>query len=86
MFKPLSFFYTWYRNALRHPKSRWWILGATVLWLLNPLNAIPIVGEIDDALVIGIVVTEVSQLLLENVKNRRSQLETIEVKNSLPAS
>jgi uncharacterized membrane protein YkvA (DUF1232 family) len=84
MFKPLNIFYTWYRNALRHPKSRWWILGATLLWLLNPLNAIPIVGEIDDAIVVGIVATEVTQMVLENVKNRRSN--AITYNTSLPSS
>ncbi|MEI6380992.1 MAG: hypothetical protein WCO81_08945 [Cyanobacteriota bacterium ELA615] len=72
VFRPLNVFYNWYRNALRHPKSRWWVLGATVLWLVNPLNAIPIVGEIDDAIVLGIVVTEVSQIVLENIKNKKS--------------
>ncbi len=80
MFKPISFFYNWYRQSLRHPTSRWWLLGGTLLWLLNPINTIPILGEIDEAIVIGILVTEVSQVLIEAFKNKRSGTEVAELK------
>jgi len=73
MFKPIQLVYGWYRNSLRNPKYRLWIVGGTLLWLVNPINAIPVVGEIDDAVVITIFATELSQVAIEGMKARRQQ-------------
>jgi uncharacterized membrane protein YkvA (DUF1232 family) len=72
---PLKFVYSWYRNTLRHPKLRWWIVGGTLLYVLNPLDVLPdvfpVIGEIDDAVVVTILAAEMSQILLDGKKARK---------------
>lgn len=67
--------YNWYRNTLRHPKYRWWIIAGTLIYLVSPFDIspdfIPIVGEIDDVMLATLLVTEVSQLFLEKFKSRQ---------------
>ncbi|MDF5729674.1 MAG: YkvA family protein [Rhizonema sp. PD38] len=77
MFKPIKLVYSLYRNALRNSKYRWWIIGGTFLWLVNPINTIPVVGEVDDAIVLTILATEMSQIVLESVKNNKQQKDSI---------
>ena len=61
-------FYNWYRATLRHPKYRWLLIGATLLYLFSPIDiapdVIPVLGWIDDGIVATLLVTEVSQLLM----------------------
>lgn len=70
-------FYNWYRNTIRNPKYRWWLILGTVLYLFSPIDIapdfIPILGWIDDAVVITLLASEVSQLLIEQVKLRQDQ-------------
>ena len=65
-------FYNWYRQTLRHTKYRWLLIGASLLYLLSPIDIapdfIPIIGWIDDGVVATLLVTEVSQLLLARLK------------------
>ena len=60
-------FYTWYRNGLRNPKYRWLIIFGTLTYLLSPIDispdVFPIVGWIDDGILITLLIAEVSQLL-----------------------
>ena len=67
--------YNWYRNTLRHPKYRWWLILGTIAYLLSPLDLspdfIPIAGQIDDVMLATLLVTEVSQLILEKFKARQ---------------
>lgn len=69
--------YNWYRNTIRNPKYRWWIVLGTLLYIFSPFDIapdfIPIIGQIDDVLVLSILVSEVSQLLIDGVKARKSQ-------------
>ena len=62
-------FYAWYRNGLRNPKYRWLIIFGTLTYILSPLDispdVIPLLGWIDDGILITLLVTEVSQLLSE---------------------
>lgn len=64
----------WYRNVLRNPKYRWWIIIGSLVYLLSPIDIspdfIPVVGWIDDGLIATLLVAEVSQLLLEQLKGR----------------
>ena len=61
--------YNWYRNTLRNPKYRWWIVLGTLVYLLSPLDIapdfIPIIGWIDDGILVSLLVAEVSQMLIE---------------------
>lgn len=71
---PLQSLYDWYRNTLRHPKYRWWIIGGTLIYLLSPFDIapdfLPILGEIDDVALVTLLVAEISQLVLDKVKTR----------------
>ncbi|MGF1513894.1 MAG: YkvA family protein [Elainellaceae cyanobacterium] len=74
-------FYSWYRSTLRHPKYRWLLIGATLLYLFSPVDVLPdvfpIVGWIDDGLVATLLVTEVSQLLLGFLKRSPEKPEQV---------
>lgn len=73
--------YDWYRNTIRNPKYRWWIVAGTLLYVLSPIDIapdfIPIIGQLDDVVLITLLVSEVSQLLIERVKTTQ-QKETAE--------
>ncbi len=67
--------YNWYRQTIRNPKYRWWIAIGTLVYLISPIDIapdfIPIIGEIDDFVLVSLLVTEMSQILLESYKARR---------------
>jgi uncharacterized membrane protein YkvA (DUF1232 family) len=69
--------YNWYRSTIRNPKYRWWMVLGTLLYIFSPFDIapdfIPVIGQIDDVLVLTILVSEVSQLLIEGVKARKGQ-------------
>jgi uncharacterized membrane protein YkvA (DUF1232 family) len=88
----LKSLYNWYRNAIRNPKYRWWIILGTLIYLLSPFDLapdiFPIVGEIDDFILVTLMVTEISQLILDRFKfvksnpvssPKQTSSETIEV-------
>ena len=70
--------YNWYRQAIRNPKYRWWIVLGTLVYLLSPIDIspdlIPIVGEIDDIAIVALLISEVSQIAIDHVKSRNSQV------------
>jgi uncharacterized membrane protein YkvA (DUF1232 family) len=65
-------FTDWYRKTLRESKYRWLIIVGTLLYLISPIDLlpdiIPIVGQIDDVLILTLLVSEVSQILVERIK------------------
>ncbi|MDZ8052717.1 MAG: YkvA family protein [Aulosira sp. ZfuVER01] len=67
--------YAWYRDLLRNPKYRWWVILGTIVYIISPIDIapdfIPIVGEIDDVLLLTLLVTEVSGLVIEGWKARK---------------
>lgn len=67
--------YSWYRNLLRNPKYRWWVILGTLLYFVSPLDIVPdflpIVGELDDVFLLTLLVSEVSQLVIEGFKARQ---------------
>jgi len=66
--------YNWYRDTLRNPKYRWWIVLGTFAYLISPFDIspdfIPIGGQIDDFMVVTLLVTELSQVILDGFKAR----------------
>lgn len=78
--------YNWYRNTLRHPKYRWWLVLGTLAYLLSPIDIspdfLPIVGQIDDVMLATLLVTEVSQLFIEKFKSRKETVEQDTATNS----
>lgn len=76
----LQSLYNWYRNAIRNPKYRWWIILGTLTYLVLPFDIapdfFPIVGEIDDLVLVTLLLTEVYQMVMERLKSRQKQPDT----------
>lgn len=74
---PLRSLYNWYRQLIANPKYRWWIVAGTLVYVLSPIDVvpdfIPFLGELDDAVLVTLVATEVSQLLLDRIKSSKKQ-------------
>lgn len=68
--------YNWYRDTIRNPKYRWWVIAFSMIYLLSPFDIspdfLPIIGWIDDGVIATLLVTELSQLLLERLKSGKS--------------
>ncbi len=77
--------YNWYRGLLQNPKYRWWVVAASIAYLVSPIDispdVFPIVGWLDDTIVIGLLVAELSQIaaakLKENSKRSNTEAETV---------
>lgn len=71
----LSSLYDWYRNAIRHPKYRWWVMLGTVIYLVSPIDIapdfIPILGQLDDVMLAGLLFTELSQMMIAKLQTRQ---------------
>ena len=65
-------FYDWFRQTIRNPKYRWWIILGAVAYIVSPIDLapdfIPFIGQIDDVAVMTLVISEVSQILLDRIK------------------
>jgi uncharacterized membrane protein YkvA (DUF1232 family) len=85
--------YGWYRGLVANPKYRWWVIAGTMLYLFSPFDLapdfIPFIGQIDDAIVVTLLATELAQVLKERsakfkqAKNPQAASEpsaTVEVK------
>ncbi|MGB7058187.1 MAG: YkvA family protein, partial [Geitlerinemataceae cyanobacterium] len=66
--------YTWYRNTIRNPKYRWWVILGTLLYFVSPIDIapdfIPGIGQLDDVFLLTLLVTEVSQMAIEGFKKK----------------
>ena len=74
--------YSWYRDTIRNPKYRWWIILGTLAYLISPFDIapdlIPIVGQLDDFVIVTLLVTEISQLILDRFRSS-SQSQKVNV-------
>jgi uncharacterized membrane protein YkvA (DUF1232 family) len=77
---PIQPLYHLYRNVLRHPQYRWWVIGATLVYLLSPFDispdVLPFLGQIDDAMLITLLVGEVATVLRDRHKTISVVTET----------
>ncbi len=81
--------YDWYRSVIRNPKYRWWIIAGSLLYLLSPIDIapdfLPIVGWIDDGVIAGLLVAELSQMLLGRLQTgKTSNTDTTPQPNTTP--
>jgi len=71
----LSSLYDWYRNAIRHPQYRWWVMLGTIIYLISPIDIapdfIPILGQLDDVMIAGLLFTELSQMMIAKLQARQ---------------
>jgi uncharacterized membrane protein YkvA (DUF1232 family) len=69
--------YNWYRLLLRNSKYRWLVILGSLAYLLSPVDlvtdVIPVVGWLDDGMIATVLVTEVSQILLEKAKANKAK-------------
>ncbi|MBM0740383.1 DUF1232 domain-containing protein [Phormidium sp. CLA17] len=67
--------YKWYRDVIRNPKYRWWVIGGSLLYLVSPIDispdVFPVIGWIDDGVIATLLVTELSQVLLTRLKGKK---------------
>ncbi|MEL6929075.1 MAG: YkvA family protein [Cyanobacteria bacterium J06600_6] len=84
----LSSLYDWYRSAIRHPKYRWWVMLGTVIYLVSPIDIapdfIPVLGQLDDVMLAGLLFTELSQMMIAKLQARQETKEansTVNVDN-----
>lgn len=78
--------YNWYRNTIRNPKYRWWIILGTMAYLFSPIDispdVFPIVGWLDDGILVTLLVTELSQMMIEQVRTRNPQRNVAQTTNA----
>jgi uncharacterized membrane protein YkvA (DUF1232 family) len=79
----LQSLHNWYRSLLQNPKYRWWVVGASLVYLVSPIDLapdfIPFVGLIDDTLIISLLVSEVASIAkakLQAQNTRSSKFNT----------
>jgi uncharacterized membrane protein YkvA (DUF1232 family) len=69
--------YNWYRDTLRNPKYRWWVILGTLAYLVSPIDIapdfLPVVGQIDDVAIAVLLISEVSQMAIDYFKSRQPQ-------------
>ncbi len=69
--------YTWYRETLRNPKYRWWIILGTLAYLISPIDIapdfLPVIGQIDDVAIAVLLISEISQMSIDYFKSRQTQ-------------
>ena len=65
--------YNWYRDAIRNPKYRPWVIVGSLAYLLLPFDIspdfIPLFGWLDDGIIAGLLVAEISQMMLERLNS-----------------
>lgn len=78
----LKSLYNWYRQVIRNPRYGWLVVAASLVYLFSPLDlapdVIPLLGQIDDIVIISILATEV----LNVISGRFSAPETVSEFNS----
>ena len=83
----LQSLHNWYRTLLQNPKYRWWVVGASLVYLVSPIDLapdfIPFIGLIDDTLIISLLVSEVAsvakaKLQSQNTRSSRSNPDVTE--------
>jgi uncharacterized membrane protein YkvA (DUF1232 family) len=67
--------YHWYRNTLRNPQYRLWVILGTLIYLVSPLDispdVFPIAGQLDDVIIVTLLMSEVSQMVFEHFQNKK---------------
>ncbi|MEB3294844.1 MAG: YkvA family protein [Synechococcales bacterium] len=71
--------YNWYRSLVANPKYRWWVIAGTLVYLLSPFDIspdfIPFIGQVDDAIVVTLLATELAQVLRDRSRNIKQKQE-----------
>ncbi len=70
----------WYRGLLQNPKYRWWVVAASIVYLVSPIDLIPdfipFAGLVDDALIISLLVAEVASVAKLTLQSQSTRFNT----------
>ncbi|MEO0647017.1 MAG: YkvA family protein [Cyanobacteria bacterium J06650_10] len=77
-----------YRKALKHTKYRWVVILGTLFYLVNPFDIspdfLPVLGWIDDGLIASLLISEVGQIVSEELRRKqifdattKTEIETV---------
>jgi uncharacterized membrane protein YkvA (DUF1232 family) len=73
--------YDTYRKLIRESKYRWLIILGSLIYILSPIDIspdfIPVIGWIDDGLVLTLLIAEISQILMEKVRVRKADANEV---------
>jgi uncharacterized membrane protein YkvA (DUF1232 family) len=79
----LQSLHNWYRNLLQNPKYRWWVVGASIVYLVSPIDLIPdfipLAGLVDDTLIISLLVTEVAQVAKLKLQSKSTRSNPVKM-------
>ncbi len=79
--------YRAYRLILGNPKYRWLAIIGSFIYLLSPIDlvtdVIPFVGWVDDGMIATLLVTELSQVLLEQRKTCKEKSADINAASAI---
>jgi uncharacterized membrane protein YkvA (DUF1232 family) len=71
--------YNWYRDLLRNPKYRWWVVAGSLLYLVSPIDispdVFPVIGWLDDGIIISLLIAEVSQIAKEKLQSQSTKAD-----------
>jgi uncharacterized membrane protein YkvA (DUF1232 family) len=75
--------HNWYRSLLQNPKYRWWVVAASLAYLVSPIDLVPdflpFAGLLDDTLIISLLVAEVSQVAKSKLQSHNSRSNNVNV-------
>ena len=70
--------HNWYRSLLQNPKYRWWVVAASVVYLVSPIDLVPdflpFAGLFDDTLIISLLVSEVAQVAKAKLQSKSNRV------------
>jgi|LakMenE01Jun11ns_1017448.scaffolds.fasta_scaffold9443814_2 uncharacterized membrane protein YkvA (DUF1232 family) len=63
-----------YQKVLNNPKTRYWVVGLTLIYFFSPIDIIPDFffpfGYIDDGVLLSMMFGELTKIYLDNRKNK----------------
>lgn len=72
-----SIFQRVYRSLLKHPVAKWVVILGTLIYLVSPVDispdAVPIIGWVDDGVLVTLVATGLTEVALERRRNIKAQ-------------
>jgi uncharacterized membrane protein YkvA (DUF1232 family) len=75
-----QFIHNTYQQLLKHSKYRWVVILGTLFYLFSPLDispdVFPVLGWVDDGIIVSLLMTEVSQLMAQQLKTQRDRKST----------
>lgn len=73
--------YNWYHGLLQNPKYRWWVVAGSIVYLVSPIDIspdiFPVVGWLDDGIIISLLIAEVSQIVKAKLEERSVRTDKV---------